>query len=81
LDTALAATSGAVTLCSATTIIGFGSLLIAQNRALFSFGVFAVTGELTCLTTAVIVLPAALHLVLRRLSKEDHAPSSVDPAG
>jgi predicted RND superfamily exporter protein len=59
---ALGSTSGAVALCSATTVIGFGSLLMAQNRALFSFGVFAITGELTCLATAVIVLPALLSL-------------------
>lgn len=63
---ALAATGGAVALCSATTIIGFGSLLVAQNQALFSFGVFAVAGELACLTTAVVSLPAVLTLLSRR---------------
>jgi len=59
---AVLGSGGAVALCSATTVIGFGSLLVAQNRALFSFGVFAVTGELTCLSTAVILLPAFLYL-------------------
>jgi hypothetical protein len=63
LRAALGATGGAVALCSATTIIGFGSLLVAQNRALFSFGVFAVSGELACLVTAIIALPAALVLL------------------
>jgi predicted exporter len=58
-------TGGAVALCSATTIIGFGSLLVAQNRALFSFGVFAVAGEFACLLTAVVVLPAFLLLLER----------------
>lgn len=62
LSHALDSTGGAVALCSATTVIGFGSLLMAQNRALFSFGVFAITGELTCLVTAVLVLPAAASL-------------------
>lgn len=62
LESALSATGGAVALCSATTIIGFGSLLVAQNQALFSFGVFAVAGELACLGTAIIALPAALSL-------------------
>ncbi len=65
LRTALGATGGAVALCSATTIIGFGSLLVAQNRALFSFGVFAVSGELACLSTAILALPAALLLLGR----------------
>ncbi len=68
LTSALRATGGAVALCSATTIIGYGSLLVAQNRALFSFGAFAVTGELTCLATAVLALPAALTLRARRKS-------------
>ncbi|MCU0690940.1 MAG: MMPL family transporter [Polyangiaceae bacterium] len=60
LQSAVASTGGAVAMCSATTIIGFGSLLVAQNQALFSFGVFATTGELTCLGTAIVALPAAL---------------------
>lgn len=66
LDAALASTGGAVALCSATTIIGFGSLIMAKNQALFSFGVVAIAGELTCLSTAVLALPAALSLWERR---------------
>jgi predicted RND superfamily exporter protein len=62
LMSGLGNTSGAVALCSATTVIGFGSLLMAQNRALFSFGVFAIAGELACLATGVLVLPALLAL-------------------
>jgi hypothetical protein len=59
---AVLGSGGAVALCSGTTIIGFGSLLMAQNRALFSFGVMAVAGEIACLTTAVILLPSAILL-------------------
>jgi predicted RND superfamily exporter protein len=55
-------TGGAVGLCSLTTILGYSSLLVAQNRGLFSFGLLAVLGEMTCLTVAVVVLPAALFL-------------------
>jgi predicted RND superfamily exporter protein len=58
-------TGSAVALCSLTTIIGYGSLLLAQNRALFSFGVLAVLGEIACVAVAVIVLPAVLHLLSR----------------
>ena len=68
LESALSATGGAVALCSATTIIGYGSLLMAENQALFSFGLFAVTGELTCLGTALLALPAVLSL--RRRAKK-----------
>ncbi len=60
---AIRGTGGAVGLCSLTTIIGYSSLLIAQNVGLFLFGVLAVLGEVACLTTAVIVLPAVLILV------------------
>ncbi len=62
---AVLGSGGAVALCSGTTIVGFGSLLIAQNRALFSFGVMAVAGEIACLTTAVILLPSAILLANR----------------
>ena len=55
---AIRTTGGAVTLCSLTTIIGYSSLLLAQNRALFLFGLLAVMGEVACLSTAVIFLPA-----------------------
>jgi predicted RND superfamily exporter protein len=65
LRDALTATGGAVALCSATTIIGFGSLLAAQNRGLFSFGTFAVAGEVACLFAAIVALPCALELASR----------------
>ena len=58
-------TGGAVALCSLTTIIGYSSLLLAENRALFLFGLFAVLGEIACLTTAIIVLPALLRTIQR----------------
>ncbi|HSY22659.1 MAG TPA: MMPL family transporter [Polyangiaceae bacterium] len=63
---AVRATGGAVALCSLTTIIGYSSLLLAKNRALFLFGLLAVLGEVACLTAAVIALPAFLALVQRR---------------
>jgi len=51
-------TGGAVALCSATTIIGYASLLVADNRALSGFGLLASLGEVACLTSALLVLPA-----------------------
>jgi uncharacterized protein len=54
-------TGGAVMLCSLTTIIGYGSLLVAGNQAFVSFGRLAVLGELTCITAAIIALPAYLR--------------------
>jgi len=65
-----------------TTVIGFGSLLVAQNGALFSFGELAVTGELTCLLTAVLAVPAYLLLhpgALRPSRSADSDPSAREP--
>jgi predicted RND superfamily exporter protein len=69
LRMAIANTGGAVAMCSITTIFGFGSLLVAQNKALFSFGLFTTTGEVTGLLTAVMSLPAALLILGARTSK------------
>ena len=63
---ALRNTGGAVVLCSLTTSIGYGSLLLAGNRAFVSFGRLAIFGELTCITAAVVALPAALHFLSQR---------------
>ena len=59
-------TGGAVVLNSATTIVGYASLLIAHNRALRSFGMLAIVGEVACVSAAVIVLPSIISLWERR---------------
>jgi uncharacterized membrane protein YdfJ with MMPL/SSD domain len=69
---AIRGTGGAVSLCSVTTIIGYSSLLVAKNLGLYYFGFLAVLGELTCLTVAVIVLPAALLWWRRRSEPTTH---------
>jgi hypothetical protein len=56
-------TGGAVTLCSMTTMIGYGALLVAANRALISFGLLAMLGEIACLVTAVALFPALVRLM------------------
>jgi predicted RND superfamily exporter protein len=47
----------AVAVASATTIIGYSSLLFSRNGALYSFGTLAVTGEIACLASALVLLP------------------------
>ena len=60
-------TSGAaVTLCSSTTIIGYGSLLLSDNAGIRSFGLAAILGEFTCLLAALLLCPALLGLWRRR---------------
>ena len=62
-------TGSAVALCSATTIVGYSTLLLASNRALRSFGLAADIGEVTCLVAAATLLPALAVLSARRRSK------------
>src|SRR5262249_28553709 len=63
---ALASTGGAVALCSWTTTIGYGSLLLSANAGIRSFGLMAIIGEMTCLLTALTVGPALLALLRPR---------------
>ena len=73
---AIRSTGGAVAVCSLTTIIGYGSLLLAKNQALFLFGLLAVLGEITCLVSAVVVLPAVLAYRANKRSRAAHAAAS-----
>jgi predicted exporter len=65
VHTAVVATGGAVALCSTTTVIGYSALLVAQNRALRSFGGMAILGELCTLAAALVFMPAYLAWVTR----------------
>jgi predicted RND superfamily exporter protein len=67
---ALAEVGPAVLLCSWTSTIGYGTLLYSLNRALRSFGWYAMIGELTTITTALILLPAILQLKASSAAKE-----------
>ena len=56
-------TSGAaVFVCSLTTIIGYGSLLISENLAIRGFGMASLIGEIACVMTALVLVPALLAL-------------------
>ena len=60
-------TSGAaVFVCSLTTIIGYGSLLISDNLAIRGFGTASLIGEITCLLAALVLVPALLAVGRRR---------------
>ncbi|RME27642.1 MAG: hypothetical protein D6806_04365 [Deltaproteobacteria bacterium] len=62
----ISSTGGAVILCSLTTLIGYSSLLIADNRALVSFGILSDIGEVASLAAAVFMLPIMIHLFEKR---------------
>jgi predicted RND superfamily exporter protein len=57
---ALSEVGPAVALCNWTSIVGYGSLLFSLNRALRSFGWYAMAGEVTTILTALLLLPALL---------------------
>jgi predicted RND superfamily exporter protein len=63
---AMATTGAAVFICSFTTIVGYGSLLLSDNGGIRTFGLTAILGEVTCLTTALAVAPALLDAMRRR---------------
>ncbi len=73
VSAAVSRSGGAVLLCSLTTTIGYGSLLLSDVQALESFGKLAVCGELACVFAAVFLLPSLL-VVLQRGKRVPHAP-------
>lgn len=65
----LLSTIGAsVVLCSYTTIVGYGSLLLSENAGIRSFGLAAILGEFSCIAMAVLLTPALLAILRRRAS-------------
>ncbi len=68
-------TSGsAVFLCSVTTIIGYGSLLVSQNLAIKGFGLASLIGEISCLITALVLVPAIVSMRRRPAATAPAAP-------
>ncbi len=58
--TTLRTSGSAVFVCSLTTMIGYGSLLVSENLAIRGFGTASLIGEVTCLLTALVLVPALL---------------------
>ena len=71
IEKSLHSVGGAIAACSLTTMLGYGTLLFGDNLALRSFGKYAVIGELSCLGTALLMLPAGLALLRRRAPAVD----------
>jgi hypothetical protein len=58
--TTLRTSGSAVFVCSLTTMIGYGSLLVSENLAIRGFGAASLIGEVACVTTALVLVPALL---------------------
>ena len=63
---ALRTSGSAVFLCSLTTVIGYGSLLVSDNLAIRGFGTASLIGEIACVLTALVLVPAILSVGRRR---------------
>ncbi|NOY90570.1 MAG: MMPL family transporter [Deltaproteobacteria bacterium] len=70
---AVRSSGGAVTLCSFTTVLGYGSLFISANRAVRSFGGAMVISEITCLCAAVLTVPALTIWLSRRRTRSQES--------
>ena len=75
-------TINAVVLTSLTTMVGFGSMMIAAHRGLWSLGVVLTVGVGSCLFVALLLVPALLTLCnrlgqsLERKTPKDEPPQS-----
>jgi uncharacterized protein len=69
-------TASAVLLTSLTTMIGFGSLMIANHRGLQSLGRVLTIGVTCCLFTSLVVLPALLSWLTRTRSETEDEEAS-----
>jgi hopanoid biosynthesis associated RND transporter like protein HpnN len=72
-----ASTAVAVLIDALTTIVGFGSLLIATHRGLASLGLVLSLGVACCLFTSLVMLPALLGWLSR--GRKEEAPSPAVP--
>ncbi len=73
--TTLRTSGSAVFVCSLTTMIGYGSLLVSENLAIRGFGTASLIGEVTTVLTALVLVPALLVVTVRghkRLPSADH---------
>ena len=52
-------------LCSYTTTVGYGTLLLSANGGIRAFGLAALIGEIACVTVALVAVPSALSLLRR----------------
>jgi predicted RND superfamily exporter protein len=59
--TVLESTGRAIFLASLTNICGFASLLIAQHRGLYSFGLVLSVGIFLCFLVTIFMLPAMIE--------------------
>lgn len=65
----LQTTGATVLLCSYTTTVGYGTLLLSANGGIRAFGLAALLGEIACVAVALIAAPAWLAVLRNRQRK------------
>jgi predicted RND superfamily exporter protein len=55
-----------------TTVLGFGTLMIAQHRGMASLGLILAIGVTCCMLTALVFLPSLLYVIGKH---EETAPA------
>ncbi len=74
-------TINAIVLTSLTSMIGFGSMMLAAHRGLYSLGLVLVIGVGSCLFVSLVTLPAILTLVDRYQKNSPGPPLERCPSG
>jgi hypothetical protein len=74
-------TAGAILVTSLTTMIGFGSLMIASHQGLQSLGRVLVIGVSCCLFTSLVLLPAIFIWWTRNLCDNEVSEDDADEKG
>jgi predicted RND superfamily exporter protein len=66
----------AVALNGVTTMVGFGSMLVARHQGIHGLGLFLTLGSACGLLASLVVLPALLGRLSRQAAKADQAVGS-----
>jgi hopanoid biosynthesis associated RND transporter like protein HpnN len=64
-----------------TTMVGFGSMMIAAHRGLYSLGLVLTIGVGTCLLVSIVLVPAILTIISRNHEAHPAVPFVVGDAG
>jgi uncharacterized membrane protein YdfJ with MMPL/SSD domain len=72
------ATAVAVLVDGLTTVVGFGSLMIASHRGLQSLGRVLTLGVSCCMFTSMIMLPALLTIMSRKRERAETETSDAE---
>ena len=63
-------TFGTLVLTALTSIVGFGSMMVASHRGLFSLGIALAIGVSSCLFVSLVFVPALLGVISKNETRE-----------